>query len=471
MKKISVISINFYIILIFMLIGACSKYCTYISLIMTIIFDIVIGTKITKKPNVSVCKGIIGLLLYQNLCIGLGAHLFSNYDQSLRIITQFPFISIAIVWFFIELRDIKNGNKNKTRRYFYVLLFFVFFSMIFGHGTMNAILMNIRNLSVFFMTYEIGRYCIKSKEDVSKLIKYILNNAFIFLIFGIILNIAGYSGYKFIGIDEVYFAKGIEIFGRLDDRFYTTLISRQVLRMGSILYEPVNLAYFYSFCTIVSFFSSKEIIGKLKGIYFIISVIGLILTFGKGGYLITIAAFAAYYIQTFLQMLTKNKRYKFNYKITICLLLLFIISFCIYYYVNIGAASNVHFWAIARTWKNVLAKPYGYGIGTGGNMSQLLNTGTQSIILDAGGETAFMAFLYQIGVQGVLFLVLCLFSMRNMKIDIKNKLYVVFNYIPIIIIVISFLQDNTFTPQCISSFMFILGSMYNIKDNKVDEKG
>lgn len=472
-KKINVSSIGFKIILGLMFIGSLANYVVPIALIGSATIALLLSMEYLKKPNVEACKGLITLLLYQNLSIGLGAHIFANKSESLKLITQIPFLVITIIWIFLELKLINSDRNNKKTRIFFILLVVsIFFSLLIDRGSIQAILMNVRNLTVFFMAFEIGKYNVNDKADLDKIIKYIMRNALIFLVFGIVLNLLGYKGYEFIGIDEVYLAKGVQISGRLDDRFYTTLIKTQFLRMGSLLYEPVNLAYFYALSTIVAYFANWTQNKKLKIIFVIICGIGLILTFGKGGYLIVLATFLAYYLQLLLRSNMKKVDERKVYRISLIILAFFLVAFCIYYYKNIGAASSVHFWAVMGTWKNILKQPYGYGIGTGGNMSQLLNqVSDTSSWLDTGGETAFMSFMYQIGVQGTLFLVLCLLSMKkiNLENNEERKLIYVFNYIPFILIGISMLQDNTFTPQCIVPFMIIQGALLNINIKKEEQ--
>ena len=208
-----------------------------------------------KKTSPNYCIGIISLLLYQNLCIGLGASIFSNFSNSLKLITQIPFGTLFVIWSVQLLTNSKIAN-DKSFKYFVFLVVCIIISLFIGRGSFLSILINIRNLITFFIAYQVGKLNIRSSNDMNRVVKYIIKSAVIFLIFGIILNIVGYDGYKIIGIDEVYYAKGMTLNGKLDDRFYTSLIDTQFLRMGSLMYEPVNLAYFYSLATIVAYFSN-----------------------------------------------------------------------------------------------------------------------------------------------------------------------------------------------------------------------
>lgn len=469
-KFLFVENYGFLIILLLMFIGSIIPFLTYFALLSSLIIATIMGFLMKKKTSPNYCIGIISLLLYQNLCIGLGASIFSNFSNSLKLITQIPFGTLFVIWSVQLLTNSKIAN-DKSFKYFVFLVVCIIISLFIGRGSFLSILINIRNLITFFIAYQVGKLNIRSSNDMNRVVKYIIKSAVIFLIFGIILNIVGYDGYKIIGIDEVYYAKGMTLNGKLDDRFYTSLIDTQFLRMGSLMYEPVNLAYFYSLATIVAYFSNWTKKYAIKLIFTFICGFGLILTFGKGGYLLTFTAFLAYFIFKFFDdfIFYKNdKSYKKSYFISLSLVIVFFISFCLLYYKFIGSAASVHFWAIEQTWENVINRPFGYGLGTGGNMASLFNDSSLHTWLSSGGETALMSFTYQIGIQGLICLILCMISMIRINRKKFYKMQSVFNFIPIILLGVALLQDNTFTPQCIVPFMFMQGCCSGIivKDGK-----
>ena len=124
----------------------------------------------------------------------------------------------------------------------------------------------------------------------------------------------------------------------------------------------------------------------------------------------------------------------------------------------IGAAIRPHIWGIQNTWENVLARPWGHGLGTGGNAAQILGGANSEDWFGSGGETALMSYAYQIGLQGVLCFILCVFSTAVQK---ANE-FTPFFYIPIILVGVSLMQDNTFTPQCITAFMLLQGGVNKV---------
>ena len=130
-----------------------------------------------------------------------------------------------------------------------------------------------------------------------------------------------------------------------------------------------------------------------------------------------------------------------------------------FYISHYGLAVMNHIWGIMNTWQNVLQKPYGHGLGTGGNAAQVLSS-TAGDWLSSGGETALLSYIYQIGIQGGLAFVLAVLST---KVKISNKRAYkgqsIAFYLPFILLGVSIMQDNTFTPQCVASFMLFQGAM------------
>ncbi len=190
---------------------------------------------------------------------------------------------------------------------------------------------------------------------------------------------------------------------------------------------------------------------------------GLILSFGKGGYLITLAVVVYVYGQRFIHSLRKKAGTVFFRRLGIILLIMALDFFCIYYYLNIGAATLPHFWGIMQTWGSILARHCGYGLGTGGNASLIF--GTNNSWLATGGETQLMSFVYQIGIQGGLIFIFCVLKTglsARLRLRKGDEIFVV---LPTVLLILSLLQDNTFTPQCIVLFMILQGAANRIYSN------
>ena len=78
--------------LLIILLGATNKYCSYAAVVVALFVALIIGMKGSNKVSPIFTNGIILLLAFQNLAIGIGAHSAGNYDSSLRILTQIPIL-------------------------------------------------------------------------------------------------------------------------------------------------------------------------------------------------------------------------------------------------------------------------------------------------------------------------------------------------------------------------------------------
>lgn len=457
MKKFNNTYIYFYLIMLFMFIGAMGRIPCLICVIPIFAFSLLIAIKNKNEKTYIIPFMLMVLLAFQNFIVGIGAHLTENYDYSIRLMTQVPFIVTFVIWAYNFLI---SKNKISSNILFIIYLFTLFLSFVIGRGKLFSMIVTLRNLTAFYMYYQIGKVYLKEKKQVDIFVKYILKLSIIMLICGIILLICGFSLYSKIGYVEIYNSKIGSILTQLDGRFYTSLISKQFIRMGSLFYEPVNLAYFYACTFLLSLFYDTE--NKYLNIF--VNGLGLILTFGKGGYLLSAVVIMYIVVTKLVSKYTKIEIKKCsNYVIIFVILTMALFS--IFYFLFIGAAAVPHFVGVINTFKSILVRPFGYGLGTGGNMANLFGSDTDW--LSSGGETAFMSFFYQIGIQGIICLILVFWSLSVKKLNNKVlsiELSLMFKILPFALLAISVLQDNTFTPQCIVLFMILQGAIKRIVD-------
>lgn len=449
----------FTIIYLLIFVGAMHPALTLLSLVLVAVCAAHFALCDIRKCGVDLCKGILLLLVMQNPMIGLGAHLVGNTSDVLKLLTQIPFLVIAILWFIVRLRSLSQLHiAKKPWISFLALLAAIALSFLIGRGSMLAVLVNVRNLTVFYMTFEIGIVCLREKVHMEQLQVFFLKLAAVMFFAGLILLKADYPLYRAIGIHEVYIAKAAPFDeGALDYRFFTSLISKTYTRMGSLYYEPVSLAYFFAFALLMAFVGSWAKSWIKRVIPVAITSFGLLLTFGKGGYLIAALAVLCIFATRVLGVMFRRLPRKIHVTIIVACMLLGTAVFSIWYYQNIGAAASQHFWGIIQTWGSVTRQPWGYGLGTGGNAATILNESDQW--LATGGETALMAFMYQLGIQGIVVFIWCINRIRC-PFSEKNNFYSLFAFLPVILLGISLLQDNTFTPQCIVPFMLFQGGVF-----------
>ena len=452
----------FYVIIALMLLGATSKRLTLIAVMASAFMALVISSENLEKSNEHICKGIVLLLLMQNVCIGIGAHMFHNTDSSLQYLTQIPFISTFVIWAVTCSKKLNVLSLKSPDTWFVILLFFIMLSISFGFGGFASSAVSIRNLTVFFMAYCIGRKNITSKASMKRMIRYLALCGISVTLIGIVIMAGGYALYRNLGIHEVYIAKASPFpLNQLGGRFYTSLFSgRSLFRMGSIYYEPVNMGYFLS-CCLLCCICDKSWGSRINRIIAISIIgLGLILTFGKGGYLITAVGIACVFIDSLVIKKKDNSKSRVE-RNTVIIIMIIAAVFALNIYMNrYGYAVWTHIWAIQRTFRSIMMHPFGYGLGMGGNAAHVFSQSAGDW-LSTGGETALLSFMFQIGVQGVIALIGCFVAMSHCQSKTGSGIYKLFIYLPYILIGVSIMQDNTFTPQCIIPFMIMQGGGFS----------
>lgn len=463
----ALVSCLYFLIVLLTITGAISPSYTLTALLCIILLGLILASTSVNNSGPLYVKSLVTLLCFQNLCIGIGAHLAGNQSNTLSYLTQIPFILITLQWVAVTItRLYRRELHSPTDKLFFLLLLCIFLSLLVNRGSLQSIAVTARNLTVFYMAFSLGQYHLKTKESLFDFFKFLILISLFMIFAGEILILGGYPLHKILGVHEVYIAKGAPFPpGQLDGRFYTTLISGQHFRMGSLYFEPINLAYLLSASFIVSYYAPIYKNNLNKYLVTFILGIGLLQTVGKGGYLITALTFICIALESLYRVR--------NIKIQVFILTIgtLVTTLGMYLYVYfIGAAVLPHFWGITQTWENILHRPWGYGFGIGGNAAQILNKATTADEwFGSGGETALMSFAYQIGIQGVVVFILCVLSTSVTSNKRLFKWSRVFCYLPFILLGVSLMQDNTFTPQCICVFMFIQGSIKQIVQKELAE--
>lgn len=330
------------------------------------------------------------------------------------------------------------------------------FSLLIGKATFSSKLTYFRNGMIFYFSYVIGRENCRY-EDILILVNKIVTSAFYISLLGFVMQFFTVDLWYFIGLKEVYIAKGTsqETFAvnGLPIRFFTSIGNLRFERMASILYEPVNLSYILSFALILWMFQSnhKNLNNILKGLTI---ALGVILTFGKGGMLI-VGISIIYYFSTKYDLLKKlNKRTK-RY-LSILLITIMVVFVATVFNRNIGGSADAHFKSITNTLLNVLSRPLGFGLGSGGNY------GVDNLqAYSSGQESGLMSLMYQMGIPfTILFIIDFIWMYKDSAkcyFKCPNNLLNISCVFPIAILLASLFQENTLGPQCCFLFMAFSG--------------
>lgn len=439
---------------------AINKYLTYFGLFLFIIIFLIVTIKHVSNKSVFLPKLILILLLFQNTCIGIGAHIGGNYDSSIRLLTQIPTILVLISSIYIFI------TQPIGKRWLFVIYVLFVFSYLFrGDVHIESALVYIRNFFIFFLALIIGRNNLDLNKKRDEFIDFYIKIAMLGGIFGLIGIILGDEFFNMIGVREVYIGKNwseIEI-GQTPGNFRTIFMSIRVNRMASFYYEPVNFSYFICLATILAYFCRRKIV-------FVFLFICSILTFGKGGLFTVGLTVMAVSIHTIFKIrVTKANRRR----IMVFMLLLFV-SMVIYIstFQKSSFGTYNHFYGFFAAIPEIIKNPLGHGLGTAGNILRSY-TYTETYM---ASESALATMGYQIGIIGLILFFVILYksgtiAFGNIGTQVTQKHYVLClsaSYLPFALFLISAFQENTLSPQCIVPFMLLVGSYGRINVRKPD---
>ncbi len=402
---------------------------------------------------------LITLLAVQNLMIGVGAHLSGNMSENLSYLTQIPFVATTVLFCSLVRERLNLPVIDRLNRHFFVLVGWALLMCLVGSGLFLVKVIVLRNLTTFFMAFCVAKECLAQQEHRSTFYRQFGILCALVALVGIVLYGQGVDFWMEMGLEEVYVAKRapINLLSEWGGRFTTSIDGvHSVNRMISTYYEPVNLAYLLAAGLICVGASWPKSVGR--SLVMLLVGVGLIFTFGKGGWVVT-GAYAAFLVLRRVFW----KRAGSYWELSKCLVLVIAGAavVLIAYYIFVGGAVRPHFWAIINTWGNVLENPLGHGMGTGGNAANAFGD-LSGDWLSSGEESALMSFAYQIGIPGVLLLFLTIKDISTSNpLSISSLKGASLFSLPFVLLAVSLLQDNTFAPQCIIPFMCILGAFSN----------
>lgn len=401
---------------------------------------------------------ILLLISFQNFIIGYFGHIGEQF-QNLTYLTQIPFIFLVFTYIFLILkRKLKFSKLTIT-------ILFIICSIAFAvskGGNVSDSLLQVRNLTTFYFAFEVGRYSISDIKALKHFVKIYIILAYVMLFFGVLLLIGSYDLYKMIGIENVYFAKGLPGEGTMamPGRFTTDIFHVHIQRMGSLYYEPVTLSYFFSAVAIFSYIVEWTKSVLLRKSTSIIMTFGILLTGGKGGMLIVASIIISSVLFKFFSLETIHLKSTTAFWISTVISFVIVGCFSNFYGQEYAGPAAAHFNTIEKTWQTIVNTPFGHGIAQGGFNS---DSGNMEDIMSTGAESALMSFGYQLGIQGVLAIFLSFYVMTKMVItNSHGQKYLLLAFIPLTLFGASLFQLNTYTPQAIIPFVMLIGG--NIAD-------
>lgn len=348
------------------------------------------------------------LYVFQNIMIGLGSNFFDRPNfQGIQV-----FIAMISLFGFLILCFLMLNSKNvfnlKHEKIGLMLMGLTLLYFFIGPMDVMTSAAYARNLFLIALLPVIGKVIIQQVSDLNVLIKYLFGISLFVVLFGLFesLLFSHSFWYDFLNVDVVLLAKGFTIidFERFPPLWYTIIFEHYVRRMASVFMEPVNLSYYLVVPTIIAFSLRKWLI-------FVILLLGVFLTFGKGGWLVLLISISSIYL---LKRFKKTNGFiPLVFFITI---LTIILSFA-YFKISPGTALP-HLWGMMSIEKNLISEPLGHGLGSGGNFNSIFNDTNLYDTLHTGAESGIATLVYKLGLPGFLLFFLFLISLGNYLVNI-----------------------------------------------------
>lgn len=363
-----------------------------VSVVLYIVVIFLLGGYRKNYTNLGIFFSL--LFVFQNIIIGLGLNFKSgNIDYTsiqyvIALTSLFGFLVIFFLWF--------NSREKITYQYEKIGIALIISVIAYTFiGSLNIMISfaYARNLFLIVITVFIGKYMIRKESNMYQLVNYIFAISLALTIFGFIerffFNVTTWNTY--LNLYSVLMAKGLGYSGSLNglpDLFYTSILDKTFRRTVSFFMEPVNLSYFLSASVILSFVLKKRML-------FVIFTVSNILTFGKGGLMVTVISLLFIII---LQIKDFQRKNGFIWVFLGSLAALLIISF-VYFKITPGTALP-HLWGLMSIENNLIINPMGNGLGSGGNFASLSGEHTMDL-LETGAESGIATLAYKMGIIGV----------------------------------------------------------------------
>lgn len=455
--------------------GDLGVYSTYVFYL----FQVVVFTltyRYVLKYYQALATLFVAIIAFQNLFIGLSLNL--NMEVSLNSImllisfsSMYPVVA-AITVFFIE--RMRGGVRQSPYLFEWIALGFMFFASLYFFKDTSPLFAKfgyLRNFTVFFFIYLLGRYAVKDRDSVNGFIKFIFVFGFFLCVFGFIERfiLSDRFWLDIVNIWRIGEAKNLSYRGKiLPGVFDTDFLGVVIYRLASTFGEPVNASYFFSFVTVLAFIRRKV----LLAVFFAIT---LALTFGKGGILVCGSAIAV--------IVASRISFKkvFTFKKTVIILLVFIPA--ILFYARAFRGSTLpHVAGLMSIKDSLLNSPFGHGLGSGGNWGRVFDPykwkGIKHI---SGAESQVGVICYQLGIIGFLLYlyffktVINHFFSRSTTFR-KNGDSALAQYNLFVaaslagLFMASFFQENTFGPQAGGVFFLFMGIVEQLNRIVINER-
>ena len=389
--------------------------------------------------NTKIIKVIIVLCFFQNIILVLFSRFLNNTTYNIITLSKDVYVILFLCKLIFENRSISSDVVFCLL----TMLGLAGLMLVFGTGEMKGQLSCLRQLILPFMFYSVGRLCNFTTKQIDKILLFFVRITIIAVLFGFVEYALGERFWVPAGLTGYAHLKGTEqhlLENSMLRAFYTYITPTvRIRRMASVLVDAVIFTQIVAFSLIILQFykglysvSGKNFLFR-RSLNIIILIIGLFLSFGKGGIIIASLSYCI-----LLREVSKSK-------IVSRLLLLAIIVIVWYYFVyslSQELSGRAHFNGLINGLQIVIRnRPFGNGIGSEGNLAYV--HGGFGYAKDGAGESYIGSMLAQTGLYGlithIVVFMLCI-SKSNYNKYIDKDLCNIIRVLTMIMILTSFVN-------------------------------
>jgi hypothetical protein len=347
------------------------------------------------KANKNTVKLLIILCFFQNIYILLLSRWLTKTDYTMICLLKEVFVYLTIIISFLKKRKI-----DRTELYSIMAILILFAYMIIRMDFSMGALSSFRQLSVPFIFYMFGRSIRLNKGEFIEIIRCFVYICLLSVIFGLVQVLMGPALFQAFGMKNymtlkygfVQYINGFYVPSSMMSFDLYQYIGRCIYRMSSFLVDPVILAQILALALLLIFFDkNREITDKKNAkVWTVMMSVGLVLTMGKGGIVISVLCFVYFF----------GKKTKEN-KLLSLLAYALIAMVCIVLVINASSGSSIsnHFEGLTDNIEVMKNYPLGKGIGTEGNLAAAYG---QNVSDEVSGESFVGALMAQMGIVGLL---------------------------------------------------------------------
>lgn len=428
-KKIGLITISISLLLIIIISNLLQVNLINVAILIGLGFlEILFFYAIIARSTKSLLYVTI-FVLFQNFILVIISRFISDKVFNLIIISKEIIIYCTIIVY--GFKYIIKKNKNKLDKLSIIaMIVFTTYTLFYSKNNFKSSIASYRQIIIPFLFYIYGNILIINKRELVKFLKT-YTRIFIFTCFvGLIIYFANDYFWTNIGISEYLNHKGFPLINRnifgLPRSFYShdfiNIFGVSLKRIASTLVDPVIYSQLVAIVLLYSIFV-KEMFNNYIFKYFVIILltVTLILTFGKGGFVI-------FYFGFTFCMYNLTNRKKTSKLMLVFGILLFIIV--ISTSGNSGTSIEAHLNGFTENFKFLLTHPLGNGIGINGNFA--LKYGSADVELIGETESFIGKIIVETGICGILLYIfygkylLSLYNKYKYKYKYKDSIYEIY---------------------------------------------